>query len=172
MTQSVSMVHLASNNSLSYLNRFTQEQIQPNALDLRVESLREIDDTPFLIDEEKKEHRGSHPVSTKDGYWQLEAGKRYEVIFEGVIDIKEGEAGWVITRSTLNRNGLFLTSGLYDSGYTGVMAGCLHVTCGPARIKKGTRLGQFLLFKAESVGSYDGDYGTGSTHDEKYKENG
>ena len=53
MTQSVSMVHLASNNSLSYLNRFTQEQIQPNALDLRVESLREIDDTPFLIDEEK-----------------------------------------------------------------------------------------------------------------------
>lgn len=172
MTQSVSMVHLASNNSLSYLNRFTQEQVQPNALDLRVESLREIDDAPFLIDEEKKEHRGSHAVSTKEGYWELEAGKRYEVIFEGVIDIKEGEAGWVITRSTLNRNGLFLTSGLYDSGYAGVMAGCLHVTCGPARIKKGTRLGQFLLFKAESVSSYDGDYGTGSAHDEKYKDNG
>ena len=179
MTQSVkwdglhpAMVHIASESSDSQLSRFTEEQVQPNAMDLRVESLREIDDTLFVIDEEKKEHRGSHAVSTKDGYWELEAGKRYEVIFEGIIDIKEGEAGWVITRSTLNRNGLFLTSGLYDSGYTGVMAGCLHVTSGPARIKKGTRLGQFLLFKAESLSSYDGDYGVDSAHDEKYKDNG
>jgi deoxycytidine triphosphate deaminase len=100
----------------------------------------------------------------------LESGKRYEVIFEGIVDIKEGEAGWVITRSTLNRNGLFLTSGLYDSGYTGVMAGCLHVTSGPARIKKGTRLGQFILFEAESLSSYDGDYGVGKEHDEKYND--
>ena len=152
------MVHLASNNSLSYLNRFTQEQIQPNALDLRVESLREIDDTPFLIDEEKKEHRGSHPVSTKDGYWQLEAGKRYEVIFEGVIDIKEGEAGWVITRSTLNRNGITITSGLYDSGFQNYVGGVMHIGCGKARVQKGARVAQFIYIEAETDSMYDGDY--------------
>lgn len=173
------MKHLASSNSNSRLIRirdgegvvgFDEVQVQPNAIDLRVESLMLIDDTTFTIDEEKKEHRGSKSVPTKDGYWQLEAGKRYEVIFEGIVEVAEGEAGWVITRSTLNRNGLFLTSGLYDSGYKGVMAGCLHVTSGPAQIKKGTRLGQFILFEAESLSSYNGDYGVDSEHDKKYEE--
>ena len=66
------------------------------------------------------------------------------------------------------RNGLFLTSGLYDSGYNGVMAGVLHVGVGAARIKKGTRIGQYLNFKAEALSSYDGDYGIGKEHDKKY----
>lgn len=167
----MAMKHLASSSSSSTLSKFTENQVQPNAIDLRVESLRLITEDLFLIDEDQKQHRGSTAVRTdENGYWMLESGKRYEVIFEGIVDIKEGEAGWVITRSTLNRNGLFLTSGLYDSGYTGVMAGCLHVTSGPARIKKGTRLGQFILFDAESLSSYDGDYGVGKEHDEKYSD--
>jgi deoxycytidine triphosphate deaminase len=165
------MIHLASSSSLSSLSEFTENQVQPNAIDLRVESLQLITDNLFTIDEEQKQHRGSTTVRTdENGYWMLESGKRYEVIFEGIVDIGEGEAGWVITRSTLNRNGLFLTSGLYDSGYKGVMAGCLHVTSGPALIKKGTRLGQFILFDAESLSSYDGDYGIDSEHDKKYDE--
>ena len=72
------------------------------------------------------------------------------------------------TRSTLNRNGLFITSGLYDTGYHGVMAGVLHVGVGPARIKQGTRIGQYLSFTAENLSSYDGDYGVGKSHDTKY----
>ena len=92
----------------------------------------------------------------------------YEVVMENIIQVGESEAGWVITRSTLNRNGLFLTSGLYDSGYHGVMAGVLHVGIGPARIKKGTRIGQYWSFDAESLSTYDGDYGIGKDHDKKY----
>jgi deoxycytidine triphosphate deaminase len=87
---------------------------------------------------------------------------------DNIIRVGEGEAGWVITRSTFNRNGLFLTSGLYDSGYHGAMAGVLHVMVGPARIKKGTRIGQYLSFEAESLAMYDGDYGIGKEHDKKY----
>jgi deoxycytidine triphosphate deaminase len=87
---------------------------------------------------------------------------------ENIISVGQGEAGWVITRSTLNRNGLFLTSGLYDSGYHGAMAGLLHVTIGQARIKKGTRIGQYLSFEAESLSMYDGDYGINKEHDKKY----
>ncbi len=167
----MAMKHLASSSSSSSLSEFTENQVQPNAIDLRVESLQLITDNLFTIDEEQKQHRGSTAVRTdENGYWMLESGKRYEVIFEGIVNVQEGEAGWVITRSTLNRNGLFLTSGLYDSGYEGVMAGCLHVTSGPARIKKGTRLGQFILFDAESLSSYDGDYGVGKEHDEKYSD--
>ena len=88
---------------------------------------------------------------------------------ENIINLSEGEAGWVITRSTLNRNGVFLTSGLYDSGYRGMMAGAMHITCGPLKIKKGTRVGQFLLFKSETLKLYDGDYGLGKDHDKKYE---
>ena len=140
-------------------------------MDLKVDKIFVInDDKTFVIDEEKKEHRGSVEIEPgADGYWELSQGT-YEIIMEGTVKIAEDEAGWVITRSTLNRNGLFITSGLYDSGYEGVMAGALHVNVGPARIKKGTRVGQFLLFKAQSVSLYDGDYGTGK-YDVVYGDN-
>ena len=94
----------------------------------------------------------------------------YLPVMENIVSVGEGYAGYVITRSTLNRNGLFITSGLYDSGYHGVMAGCLHVRVGPAKIKKGTRVGQFILFEAETLSMYDGSYGIGKQHDNKYGE--
>jgi hypothetical protein len=48
------------------------------------------------------------------------------------------------------------------------MAGVLHVGIDVARIKKGTRIGQYLSFDAEALTMYDGDYGIGKTHDVKY----
>lgn len=170
------MIHLASQQSSSSLSEFEDNQVQPNAIDLKIDKIFQINNDEFVIDEEQKQHRGSHELPTdEEGYWNLEKGT-YEVLFEGVIDIAEGEAGWVITRSTFNRNGVFFTSGLYDSGYKGVMAGAMHVMIGghpmgetrKTRIKKGTRAGQFLLFKAESLNMYDGDYGSGKEHDKKY----
>lgn len=165
------MIHLHSNESNSWLSSWTAEQVQPNAMDLKVDKIFVInDDKTFIIDEESKTHRGAVEIEPNDnGYWELSPGT-YEIIMEGTVKIAEDEAGWVITRSTLNRNGLFITSGLYDSGYEGVMAGALHVNVGPAKIKKGTRVGQFLLFKAQSVSLYDGDYGTGK-YDVVYGEN-
>ena len=51
----------------------------------------------------------------------------------------------------------------------GVMAGCMHVGTGPARIKKGTRVAQYLSFDAESLHLYDGSYGNHKSHDKKYQ---
>jgi deoxycytidine triphosphate deaminase len=48
------------------------------------------------------------------------------------------------------------------------MAGAMHINCGPMFIKKGTRVGQFLLFKSETLKLYDGDYGLNKSHDQKY----
>jgi deoxycytidine triphosphate deaminase len=128
-----------------------------------------ISDNLFEISNKHKRHRGTEFELVPDhlGYYTLQLG-RYEVVMENVINVGAGEAGWVITRSTLNRNGLFLTSGLYDSGYHGVMAAVLHVTTGVARIKKGTRIGQYISFEAEALSSYDGDYGINKQHDQKY----
>ena len=169
----MSMIHIASNKTKSKLNNFKPEDVQPNAIDLRLDKIFAINFRLFTIGEdadgnEQKSHRGSFEMyPDKEGYFYLNPGS-YEIVMENIINVGEGEAGWVITRSTLNRNGVYITSGLYDSGYNGVMAGTLHVKNFAAKIKKGTRVGQFLLFKSESLKKYDGDYGLGKEHDKKY----
>jgi len=163
------MKHIMGNESRSTLTQVQDGDVQPNAVDLRLGKIFRIKKELFEISNEHKRHRGTEEAlqPDADGYYLLEPGE-YEVVMENIINVGENEAGWVITRSTLNRNGLFLTSGLYDSGYHGVMAGVLHVTVGPARIKEGTRIGQYLSFNAEALHSYDGDYGLNKDHDKKY----
>lgn len=162
------MKHILGPSSTSQLTAVEPGDSQPNAVDLRLGRVFKISDKLFEISNEHKQHRGTTHELKPDssGYFVLEPGE-YEVVMENIINVGAGEAGWVITRSTLNRNGLFLTSGLYDSGYHGVMAAVLHVTCGIARIKKGTRIGQYLSFAAETLSMYDGDYGIKSEHDKK-----
>ena len=162
------MKHVLGPNSKSVLTGVEPEDVQPNAVDLRLGKVFKILPEVFEIENEYKRHRGSYEIMPDDkGVFYLEPG-HYEVVMENKITVGSNEAGWVITRSTLNRNGLFLTSGLYDSGYSGVMAGVLHVTIGPAKIRKGTRIGQYLSFDAEMVKEYDGSYGLKSEHDKKY----
>ena len=162
------MKHIQSPNSRSTLTNVEQKDIQPNAVDLRVDKIFKVSTKEFVISENSKEHRGSEEIEPDmDGWFYLEEG-HYEVVMQNNINVGNNEAGFVITRSTLNRNGLFLTSGLYDTGYVGVMAGMLHVTIGPARIKQGTRIGQYLNFDAESIKIYDGSYGLDKEHDKKY----
>lgn len=163
------MKHISSDKSTSALTNVQPQDVQPNAVDLRLGKIFVISNKIFQIDETSKSHRGSVEVQPTDGWYTLDPG-HYEVIMENEITVGEGEAGFVITRSTLNRNGVFLTSGLYDTGYQGVMAGVMHVSCGPMRIKQGTRIGQYLNFDAEALYDYDGDYGSNKDHDKKYGE--
>lgn len=164
------MKHIMGKNSRSKLSNVQPQDVQPNAVDLRLGKVFRLSSSTFKIDENEKVHRGSYEMKPDPmGYYNLAEG-HYEVIMENMITVGENEAGWVITRSTLNRNGVFLTSGLYDTGYDGVMAGVMHVSCGPMRIQRGTRIGQYLSFNAESLHKYDGDYGVGKDHDKKYTE--
>lgn len=162
------MKHILGPNSKSTLSNVEDGDSQPNAVDLRLGKVFKINEDTFEVSNEHKKHRGSIELKPDpEGYYNLAPG-HYEVVMENIIHVGEGEAGWVITRSTLNRNGCFLTSGLYDSGYHGVMAGVLHVTVGYARIKQGTRIGQYLSFDSEALHLYDGDYGVNKAHDKKY----
>lgn len=162
------MIH-TEGTARTVLSEVEMDDVQPNAVDLRLGKVFNILPKPFTIDETQKVHRGSEEIAVEeDGYYHLAPGT-YEVLMQNQVMVADGEAGWVITRSTLNRNGVFLTSGLYDSGYHGVMAAVMHVNVGPMRIKPGTRIGQYLCFKAEALHAYDGDYGLGKAHDEKYK---
>lgn len=163
------MKHVCGPNTKSDLTGVETGDVQPNAVDLRLGKVFKILPEVFEIENEYKRHRGSYEIMPDSkGVFYLEPG-HYEVVMENKITVGSNEAGWVITRSSLNRNGLFLTSGLYDSGYSGVMAGVLHVTIGPAKIRKGTRIGQYLSFDAEMLKEYNGSYGSNSEHDKKYQ---
>ena len=162
------MIHILGEKSNSRLTGVQDGDSQPNAIDLRLGKVFAINNNLFEISEKGKKHRGTNEIlPDEDGWYHFGEGT-YEIVMENIVTIGDDEAGWVITRSTLNRNGVFITSGLYDSGYSGVMAGALHVRSGPIRIKKGTRVAQFLLFKAEALALYNGSYGLNSEHDKKY----
>jgi len=162
------MKHIMGLNTKSKLTEVKDEDIQPNAVDLRVDKIFIIYPHTFTITNNTKSHRGTVELKpNEEGFWTLQEGS-YEIVMENIIHVGENEAGWVITRSTLIRNGVFITGGLYDSGYNGVMAAVLNVTCGPMTIQRGTRVGQFLLFDAQALHKYKGDYGLDSEHDKKY----
>ena len=162
------MKHVLSSTSTTTLTNVKEEDSQPNAVDLRLDKVFKILDNTFEITNDYKKHRGTEEIlPDKEDFYNLPPG-HYEVVMENVIQVGKNEAGWVITRSTFNRNGCFLTSGLYDTGYHGIMAGVLHVTVGLAKIKRGTRIGQYLSFDSESIASYNGSYGLNSDHDKKY----
>ena len=153
------MKNIYSTNTRSELSNVNETiDVQPNAVDLRLGRVFMLTSTPFKISNEEKIHRELveiHP--SKDGYFNLGVGY-YNIEYENKIKVAEGEAGYVITRSTLVRNGVYLTTGLYDSGYEGKMVSGMHVTTENMMIKKGTRVGQYLCFDAESLHLYSGDY--------------
>lgn len=164
------LVHIATHGATSEISEIDEDSIQPNAIDLRLDKVFRMGGS-FRIDEKEKVHRKKTeilPITYSEfggeRYFFLNDGP-YEITFKGIVTMGPDEAGYVITRSTLNRNGLFITSGLYDSGYEGSMAACLHVHGGPALIAPDTRIGQFILWKSQAVGSYDGDYGIGKQMD-------
>lgn len=152
------LIHVLSAASASFIANHDSKMVQPNAIDLRLREVWRLETTTFVLDEDSKTPRHRTVVPTDiDGYWHLWPGA-YEIRLGDTISIGPEEAGLVIPRSTLNRNGVFITTGLYDSGYTGSMLACLHVTTDLFMVKKDTRLAQFLLFTAEALHQYDGQY--------------
>jgi deoxycytidine triphosphate deaminase len=76
------------------------------------------------------------------------------------VEVPAGVAAKLIIRSTLNRNGIFLTSGLYDAGFKGNLGFVLHNRAGEAYLAPGTRVGQIEFYKSDSEGLYLGGYNT------------
>ena len=156
------MKHILGPNSKSTLTNVQEGDSQPNAVDLRLDKVFKILPTVFEISDSHKKLRETQEVfPDEEGYFNLEVGS-YEVVMSNIITVASGDAGWVVTRSTLNRSDIRIFSSLYDSGYSGCMAGCLHVGTGLAKIKKGTRVAQYLSFEAEALHNYNGSYGFGA----------
>ncbi len=136
-----------------------EKQIQPNAIDFTVDQLFSIDsDKPFIISEESKTMRGGYEIEVVDGYWKIPARTVVDGLSKIFVNIPEGIACTLIIRSTFNRNGVFLTSGLYDSGYKGSIGFAIHNNSGDMFVAPGTRIGQIKFELSEKAGTYKGGW--------------
>lgn len=142
-------------------DEFKQRCIQPNAIDVTLDRAFAIQDNhTFMLSEEFKQTRHTVEIYPQDtsGFFQIESGPT-DILSDFYVNIPTGVAAFLIVRSTLNRNGLFVTSGLYDSGYTGHVGMVIHNDGPVAFIEPHTRIAQLVLVKSEDSGLlYSGGY--------------
>jgi deoxycytidine triphosphate deaminase len=107
---------------------------------------------------------GSTPVpeitqsDVSDGF--LIKGKRsYDLVTKHRVKVPEGIVGWCHIRSTLSRNGIILSGGLYDAGYDGVIGFTIHnLTTNDILLEDNVRVAQFIMATSETFHLYDGHY--------------
>lgn len=154
------IVNIASDDSTSSVGHFSPEDIQPNAIDLRLDKVFLVDEhASFVLSETVKRKRVTKLINPDEsGWYDLRKGT-YEITFMSEVEIGPDESGLIVTRSTLNRNGVFISSGLWDSGYRGTLGAALHNPVGRFVVERGTRLAQLVIWKAKALHSYNGQYG-------------
>lgn len=137
-----------------------EKSIQPNAIDFTIDRVYEIDfNTPCYIGEDKKTMRKTHEIFSGDNdTWSLTPGQ-YDFMSDFYVSLPEGVAVEVIARSTFVRNGFFITTGLWDSGFKGPAGGVLH-SAGAAQIHRHVRVGQLKFIRSDKGGLYNGGYNT------------
>lgn len=151
-----------------------ETQIQPNAIDFTLDRLFHISHNDFIIcvdpetNKEVKQMRGVVEMSAiedrrskKIEFFHLSARATFDGMSDVYVTIPDKVAALLIVRSSYNRNGIFLTSGLYDSGFKGNVSFTLHnLSHGSAKIQKGMRIGQIVFIEADNIGLYAGGYNT------------
>ena len=140
------------------------KQVQPNAIDFTLDKLFTINEgNTFIIDEDNKKMRGGAELNSWSArvgereYWTIDKGV-YDGMSDIYVNVPDGVACQLIIRSTFNRNGIFLTSGLYDSGFKGHIGFAIHNRSGKAQIGVGTRIGQIIFVESENALQYAGGY--------------
>lgn len=156
-------------------------QVQPNAIDFTLDHVFTISENRFIIckdpqnpKKEMKQMRGGTEVNvapdraTDVQFFQLLPKSSYDILSDMFVTLPEGVAALLVTRSTFVRNGLFLVSGLYDTGFSGHIGCVLHNMGAHATVEKGTRVGQIIFIEASNSGIYAGQYnhllGTNAPH--------
>ena len=141
------------------------------------------DYTNFYVSETDKKMKGSNLIDIDTelnaqavlGFagWKIGAGDSLDGLSDVYCDLPEGVAAMLWIRSTLARNRIVLTSGLYDSGFRGHVGFLLHnLSRTAAFIGEGTRVGQLILVQSDSAGLYEGGYNHEQGTDLDYQKNG
>lgn len=150
------MVVLSGEEVSKILGVNSEEQIQPNGVDLRLGRLLAfLSNTVNFSNLNEDNAKEIEPINNE---YHLKFGA-YLVEFEEVVKIPLNCVGFVLPRSTLLRHGLDLRTAVWDSGYEG-KGKCLLVNYREhAILRKGLRIGQIVMIRAEGVKKpYSGQY--------------
>lgn len=146
-----------------------ENYIQQNGIDVTCDTLVELEKSNFiLLKDGVARHRDTKEAGK--GEFAVEGVDRPVVCFEldhsvyynfgsnFKIDVKEGYMATLTVRSSLNRNAVLVTSGVWDTGYRGTVGGTIHNQAGITHIEVGARVAQIVFFRADSAKLYDGQY--------------
>lgn len=137
----------------------TDKQVQPNAIDFTLDQLKRVNEYMVAkLSESGKTMRTLIDADVYDEGWNLERGTVYDGTSDMYVELPDGVAAILFTRSTLARNGVFIVSGLYDSGYKGHIGFTIYPIGGRTMIAPGTRVGQIAFISADSAGLYAGGW--------------
>jgi len=153
------LIHAGMDRGQTEVAPLDAEMMQPNAVDLRAGRVFRRMAGTFTLDGDHKGHLPETEILPDEkGFFNLKTGY-YEVEFLQRVAMGMDEAGWVVVRSSLMRNGIKVYSALYDSGYVGKMVAGLEVPDGVVfRFPKGERIAQFVVCAAQSLKGYNGSY--------------
>ncbi|PSQ22032.1 deoxyuridine 5'-triphosphate nucleotidohydrolase [Halobacteriales archaeon QS_9_67_17] len=139
----------------TYVDPVTDEQIQPNGVDLTLGAVeRQV--TPGRIGTDGKTVGKRETVEPTDGEYHLSPGV-YVARYAETIRIPEGHVGFVYPRSSLLRNSCMLNTAVWDAGYEGRGEGLLQVGH-EIRLEAGARIAQLVFATADHEETYDGTY--------------
>jgi deoxycytidine triphosphate deaminase len=156
-------------------------RIEPNAFDFTADKILAIDSNMFYYSNNKQNviHRTRSEIKSVDdnsllrvyGHsddktitpegkkgWILSRNLSYDVTSNVYVEVPEGMSAFIVGRSTGNRNGIVITSGLYDSGYKGHIGCTLHNHCGDTYLEEGTFIGQIVFMESDTAKLYAGGY--------------
>ncbi|AUX09673.1 dUTP pyrophosphatase [Halalkaliarchaeum desulfuricum] len=133
----------------------SSDQVQPNGVDLTLGTVYE-QSSPGRIDRDGKTVGERLELEPDDGAFRLEPGN-YVAEYGEVVRVPDSHVGFVYPRSSLMRNSAMLHTAVWDAGYEGIGEGLLQVGH-EIEIRRGARIGQFVLAAADHEGVYEGEY--------------
>ena len=138
-----------------------EKTIQPNAIDFTLDRMFRVKASGANFARTTESVR-SFPeyeeVVGSDG-WTIDPLAMVDCMSNFTVNIPEGVAAQLVVRSSFGRAGIMLTSGIYDSGFTGFIGFTLFNRSSRAVVTEpGTRVGQIMFMPSVSVGTYNGIY--------------
>jgi deoxycytidine triphosphate deaminase len=138
-----------------HIDPVTPEQVQPNGVDLTLDTVFEQVE-PGRIGTEGKRIGERAELDPADGAFRLETGG-YVVRYAETVHIPEDHVGFIYPRSSLMRNSCMLNTAVWDAGYEGRGEGLVQVHH-PIELEPGARIAQLVLARADHEETYEGSY--------------
>lgn len=135
------------------------EQLQPNGIDVRLMSVHElVDQDKFKLSSTNTTEFGVDALTPdRDGWVLLRKFVPYDVVCYEYVNIPFNVAAFIFGRSTLNRHGIFIYAGLYDTGFRNRVSFTVYPFI-DFECQIGSRIAQIVFVEAKSASMYHGSY--------------